>query len=455
MYNNKIWLTVFDDLVELLDECIKREMIEEQMYIHFFTYHIYGNNIQTIKEWEIFNQKVEKPASKFYKKWGETQKLKPCKKEISKGKKKIGFLFDRMVLNSPFMVEYSLFKAFLNNEEFNKEYEIYVYSMNYIDKCQDYDDVINSLKVLGIKFYSPADYFIKDGYYYSHLNKALLLREQIIKDELDYLVSGFGYDIPNFIFSNRSAPKQIFWSHGNCTSEVENIDVRISHFEQECKNHEWKIFDEPMAKEFLIGSDEDKIKGEILKQSLLETFGEDTVILGTIGRLVKIESEEYIKAISEIMKENPNTIYLACGDGNKKNVEKVMLKYGIDLKRVIFTGHVNPHMYGWVIDVWPDTFPLEQGHSKSEFMAKKGCLIFSYNHSSEFNKRMYDNFMSKLNFVPLGEDVKEYIYKVNSVIKNSKLRKDVGNIQYNLKINEKIDIKKILDFIGVNYKELQ
>ena len=434
MYNNKIWLTIFDDLVKLLDECIKRNMIEEQMYIHFFIYHSYGNNIQTIKEWEIFNQKVEKPSSKFYKKWGKEQKLKPCKNEISKGKKKIGFLFDRMVLNSPFMVEYSLFRALLNDEKFNKEYEIYVYSMNYVDKVEDNQNIINSLKALGIKFYSPIDFFVEEGYYYSHLNKALLLREQIIKDEIDYLISGFGYDISNFIFSNRSAPKQVFWSHGNCTSEVENIDIRVSHFGQECQNHEWKIFNVPMATEFLVGSKEDKIKGELLKKSLIEGFGEDTVILGTIGRLVKIESEEYIRALSEIMKQNPNTIYLACGNGNKENVEKLMLKCGIDLKRVVFTGQVNSHIYGWVIDVWPDSFPLGQGQSKDEFIAKKKPVIF---HIKRAIKR--DN----INKVFVAKDDNEYIEFVSKLIKNKEKRKEIAQLEYKLWFKNS-DIKSFL-----------
>jgi len=423
MYNNKIWLTIFDDLVKLLDECIKRNMIEEQMYIHFFIYHSYGNNIQTIKEWEIFNQKVEKPSSKFYKKWGKEQKLKPCKNEISKGKKKIGFLFDRIVLNSPFMVEYSLFKALLNDEKFNKEYEIYVYSMNYVDKAKDDQNIINSLKALGIKFYSPIDFFVEEGYYYSHLNKALLLREQIIKDEIDYLVSGFGYDISNFIFSNRSAPKQVFWSHGNCTSEVENIDIRVSHFGQECQNHEWKIFNVPMATEFLVGSKEDKIKGELLKKSLIEGFGEDTVILGTIGRLVKIESEEYIRALSEIMKQNPNTIYLACGNGNKENVEKLMLKCGIDLKRVVFTGQVNPHIYGWVIDVWPDSFPLGQGQSKDEFIAKNRPVIFHIKRGVKRNNN---------NKVFIAKDDSEYIEFVSKLIKNKEKREEIAQLEHKL-----------------------
>ena len=440
MYNNKIWLTVFDDLVKLLDECIKRNMIEEQMYIHFFIYHSYGNNIQTIKEWEIFNQKVEKPSSKFYKKWGKEQKLKPCKNEISKGKKKIGFLFDRIVLNSPFMVEYSLFKALLNDEKFNKEYEIYVYSMNYVDKAKDDQNIINSLKALGIKFYSPIDFFVEEGYYYSHLNKALLLREQIIKDEIDYLVSGFGYDISNFIFSNRSAPKQVFWSHGNCTSEVENIDIRVSHFGQECQNHEWKIFNVPMATEFLVGSKEDKIKGELLKKSLIEGFGEDTVILGTIGRLVKIESEEYIRALSEIMKQNPNTIYLACGNGNKENVEKLMLKCGIDLKRVVFTGQVNPHIYGWVIDVWPDSFPLRQGQSKNEFIAKGRLVIFHKKYINKTIEKWYD----KCKLKPFANNTNEYIELINNIIKNSELKELL--IKCNKKIfkNEKTNFMEVI-----------
>jgi hypothetical protein len=100
-----------------------------------------------------------------------------------------------------------------------------------------------------------------------------------------------------------------------------------------------------------------------------------------------------------------------------------MLKYDIDLKRVIFTGHVNPHMYGWVIDVWPDSFPLGNGQSKDEFIAKKRPVIF---HSKRKIKRTEEN----KEFV--AENNEEYIYIVNSLIESFEKRKKIANREYEL-----------------------
>ena len=466
MFSNKIWLKIFDDLVDLIHQLIQKEMIEEEMYVHFFTYHIYGNNIQTIDEWQIFNEKIEKPASKLYKSWGKKHNLTKPKKRVASKKRKIALLIDRVVLNSPLMVIYSLFKALMEDIEFKKNYEIYVYSMSYVDKNPDDEYWVNMLKSIGVKYYSNAEKFADYGYYYPHLQKAIDLREKIIEDKIDYLISGFGYDIPNFIFSNRSAPKQIYWSHGNCTSEIENIDLRISHFPQECKDKEWKIFSVPMAEEFLIGNQEDKKRGEILKQSLLEQFGEDTVFLGSIGRLIKIESEEYLQVVSEIMKQNPNTVYLVCGKGNKEKVEKLMEKVGIDLKRVVFTGQVNPHMFGWIIDVYLDTFPLYGGNAVEEIRAKKKCIIRLHNGLKEkiyngiYNlEKLYikhggiKNFFETKGFKKVAPVVSKerYIEMANIFINNSDLRKileekNLEDVMHGSALyNKNIDFLKILN----------
>ncbi len=410
MMNNKIWLNIFDDLVKLLNECIKREMIEEQMYIHFFTYHIYGNNIQTVDEWRKFNSLVEKPASEFYKKYSKNLNLLKPKKRISAKKKKIGFIIDRLIFNSPYMVMYSLWKNLMSDENFKKNYEIYIYSLNYLDKQCESQNIIFELEKLGLNVYTPQNQFINYGFYYPHLEKALNIRKKIIEDRIDCLITtASGYDINNFIISNRCAPEQIFYSHGNCAFNIDNIDKRISHFPQQCDEFKWHIFNVPIVTKFLTGSKEEKKQGLILKKALLQQFGEDTVILGTIGRLVKIDSVEYIKTLSKIMKQNPNTIYLACGKGNQENVEKLMLKYDIDLKRVVFTGQVNPHIFGWVIDIWPDSFPLGEGQSKDEFIAKKRPAIFHIKRKISKDKK---------NNISVANNNKEYINIISKLINN-------------------------------------
>ena len=389
MFGNKIWLSVIDDFVNLLQKCREANLMQEYMYIHFFIYHVYTNNIQTMAQWRNFNTLIEKPASEFYKTYSQTHQLSQPKKSISsKKKKRVGFIIDRFAMSSPYRVMYSLWKNLMRDENFKKNYKVYIYSLNYVDKQSDNFTLINQLLELGIKVYSPEDKFADYGLYYPHLEKAIDIREKIIKNKIDYLITmASGYDINNFILSNRTAPQQIFWSHGNCAFDIENIDKRISHFDQECKEFDWKLFDVPMSDDFLIGTAGEKKEALILKENIKKYYGEDTIFLGTIGRLVKLESEEYIQVLSEIMKQNPNTIYLACGVGNDENVKALMQKYGIDLGRVQLPGQVKPHIFGWIIDIWLDTFPVHQGNSREEYYSKNAGVATNFERVNPFEEK--------------------------------------------------------------------
>jgi len=401
-------------------------MIEEQMYIHFFTYHIYGNNIKGIKNWEIFNEKVEKPASKFYSKWKD--KLPPITSK-PKDKKIIGILIDRLVLNSPFIVVYSLLSSLMQNKEFTKKYKLVVYSMNYIDKQPEDQKIIQTLYDIGVDVVTPQNMFIDKRYYYSHLEKSLWLREAILSDGVDYLISWFGYDIPNFLFSVRVAPKQLFWSHMNCTSEIENIDVRISHFPQVCKQYDWKVFYVPILDEFLVGSEGEREVANIIKQDYLSKFGKDTVILGTIGRLVKLHSKPYMQLISKIMKDNPNTIYLACGVGNENEIKELLDEVGIDKDRFLFLGQINPNIYGWVIDVWINTFPEVQGQSQLEYHAKGAGVVFQGNVIANC-KDKNDFELIKKDYLNKREDFFLQLFELD--------KKDIEKIDENVSLNKLI-----------------
>jgi hypothetical protein len=439
-FNNYKFMLLYANAKSLLYKLIEQNRIDEVMYLEFFIYHIMGNNYQTQKEWKKFNEEINKVCANFYAKYAQTHNLEkpnPTKKD----KIRIAFIRDRLVNNSPFMVEYSLLKALQENKAFTDKYEIAIYSMNYFEKQNDDPKIVQKFLDIGIPVISPAADLIKDRYYNNHLEKALIIRKTLIEDDIDIMIGCVSsYDIMGFLFTTRSAPIQIYWSHGNCSYDVPGIDKRISHFEQNCKEFEWNIFNVPIADEFLIGNEKDKKDGEKIKNFLLEKFGKDTVILGTIGRLVKIESEEYIKTLSEIMKQNPNTIYLACGNGNQENVEKLMSKYDIDLKRVVFTGQVNPHMCGWVIDVWPDSFPLRQGQSKNEYSAKGGVVIYMDEYLNDTIRNWYKNFKIK----PFANSIDEYVGLVTEMINNLEKRKKLSDFNRTIFSDKSVD-----SFIGI------
>ena len=446
-HNHEKFRSFYDNLKKLILDLRDKNRIDEMMYVEFFTYHIMGNGFHTIDEWREFNENVTKQTIKAYNQFIPSLS-KP--KNTKKSKRKIAFIKDRIVFNSPYQVEYSLFKNLMQNEEFTKNYELIVYTFNQFEKSNDDEKLIADLENIGIKVRRVVDYFQKDGYYNNHLDKALTLRENLINDEIDIMIAGGVFPILNFLYVTRTAPLQIYYSHGNCAFDVPNIDKRVSHFNQECQEFEWNIINVPMDEKFLVGSEGEKIVGNIIKEDYKKQFGEDVVILGTIGRLIKIDSNEYIKTISEIMKQNPNTIYLACGTGNEETIKEKIKKYNVDEKRFIFTGHVKPHVYGWVIDVWCETFPLRQGHSRNEFEAKGGAIVGYKKYYTQNAIIDIENLSQELNIpTPLSNNLEEFVVITNNLIKDKNLRKKTGLLYKQLReFYSQFDfnqVKKVLD----------
>jgi len=447
-FNDSKFLELESDFKTLLTHLIEQNRIDEVMYVEFITYHILSNSFQTIEEWREFNKNIVTPCARFYKKYISNLSLPKVKKNRSSNKQKIIFIRDRMVLNSPMKVEYSLIKALQEDENFRKNYDIAVVSMNYFEKAPEDPKVLELFSKINVPVFSPAQHLSQQGIYNSHLEKALLIRNFFIEHSVDIAVFCVGtYDVAEFLITSRVAPLQIYYSHGNGAFDIEGIDKRISHFEQECKEFEWNIFQVPIAEEFLIGTKEDKINGESIKKQFLEKYGKDTVILGTIGRLMKLESEEYLSVVAEIMRENLNTIYLACGVGNRESIEHLMEKVGIDLKRIIFTGQVNPHVYGWIIDVWLDTFPLFQGQSRVEYQAKNGSIVVLKKYYPQPSFEQMKKISKEMNAKnPIVETVEEYINFTNILVKNKNTREIQGRINKGW-TNQKFDLDNFLKAI--------
>lgn len=360
--NHPSWGQYFNSLAILSDGALEKNDMATQMYIHFFAYQILGNLFQSQEEFEQFNQVFNTPQARYF-----SQLQVDAFSPASHQKKKIVFVKDRIVENSPYKVECSLFTALMQDENFTQNYELYVLSMGYIDKAHDQPHEIERLKQLGIRVVSPGQEVHRMDEYYDHLTKALLIRAWFLENQIDIMVGCVnGYDIMNFLFATRTAPLQMYWSHGDFHYNVVGIDRRISHFIRP-NPFNYQKFDVTILEAFL-KPDEEKHRQEAAM--IRQQWPDDFVILGSIGRLVKMDNDAYMSTLAEIMNQHKNTLYLACGTGNEESIKQKIVKYKIPQERFFFTGFINPHVYGYVIDIYLNTFPETGGESVNEFLSK-------------------------------------------------------------------------------------
>ena len=420
------------------------QAIDEVLYLQLFIYHFCGNSFVSQEQWREFNNEVLEKSSALYREFGakflaksgkmdfDKSSLKSAKNianhQLKSSKTIIGFLRDRMVENSPFKVEYSLIKNLINCAEFSQKYEIKIYCMSLIEKSENDPQIIKAFAHLGVEIIDIGLAFNSANFYNSHLQKALALREIMLKDNIEVLISpNNGYGISDFLLSVRCAPTQVFWTHGNFVYDIVGIDGRLTHICNDLGEitHEGvkfggipvkmdNVFYNPPVLDSQIASAREHIADLLAKQSKfvrqhklgknapllqddLQKLRKNAVILGVMGRLTKIDSIAYLEVICEILARRKECVFVACGMGNEEVIKEKITHINAEvLDRFCFTGQIDSAVYGHIIDVWCDSFPMEQGESRIEYVAKgKGLALKLYDcDEGEFLERLEEELDS-------------------------------------------------------------
>lgn len=473
-FNDKKWLDFFEIWCEIFLWALKNDM-ENAAFLHFFLYHICGNNFVSQLDWENFNEKITKISHGFYKKFArENFSLDP--KNSQNSVKKIGFLRDRLVQNSPFKVEFSFIKMLAKTSDF----DVKIYLLSVLEKSANDTNLLRDLLNLGVKIFDVGtgrDYVLDPErgvifkqifapeneklFYNSHLQKAKNLTQIIFQDKIDVLISpNNGYGICDLVLAARPAPLQLFWSHGNFAYDAPCIDKKITHI---CGNQEKithfgrEFFGVPVKMDAnFYNPPVDFIAVKNHKKNFTKNLPdpEHAVILGSIGRLVKSQSDAFLRVLVEILRQNKNTVFLACGGGNfAKILEKIEFfcadsrDFSKISSRVFAPGYVDSALFGHVIDFWADSFPSQHGESRIEFAAKdKLSLVMSSEppcvreNGRKIWLKNHENFLRQIlknhkNFAPFADekalkifieknadlvafDEKDYEKKANFAIKN-------------------------------------
>lgn len=379
------------------------QWLDLALYLQFFIYHICGNSFSKQEQWQEFNTEISQYAVPIYAEFAAKFLPHLPKPSLSTNKRKIiGILRDRIVENSPFKVEYSLIKNLLASPEFTQHYEIKIYCMSLIEKSENNPQAIAKLAQLGIETIDIGLGFNKAGFYNSHLQKALALREIMLKDEVAMLISpNNGYGISDFLLASRCARVQAFWTHGNFAYDISGIDARLTHI---CNNQKHIIHNGFSFCGIPVQMDRSFYNPNIPQELIANTRAcyvdssakQPVYLFGVIGRLVKIDSVAYLRSICAILEQNPHWSFLACGLGNEGEVKQKISQINPQLlPRFFFSGYVDSAVCGHILDFWADSFPMEQGESRIEYVAKGRGLSLRYYTMSA--KELESTFAHQLN----------------------------------------------------------
>lgn len=352
---------------------------EEVVFYLYFPLQFSWNGVSTSQEdFGKFNNEVEKKLEKYIKeRIIPKYNIKPVNKDIKNKKvKKVAFIHDRLINYSIFNVFERLLKVL--KEKKNENFEFLILDLNFPQLGGSDKEVQERVKKLGFEFIECHERFFNNkNILFTPVQKCIAIRKMIIEMDIDILVGMHSQPDYNFLFTTRTAPLQIYWSHGNFKYMIDTIDKRITHSSYEC----YDSFSLPLNIE--------KYDPKISIEEVLEvrrTFPKDSLILGSIGRLVKIDNFEFLETVKKIILKNPKTVYLACGSGDKNSIIEKLLKLDI-LEYFYFPGHINSHIYGHVIDIWLESFPYGNGESRAEYYNKESNVFIMIYLNEDKNER--------------------------------------------------------------------
>jgi hypothetical protein len=332
--------------------------------------------------------------------------------------KKIAFVYERLSSIKSFLgLTYNLIKDLRINYP---DIQIYIYAINSMELGPYNPDIVDKFKELNINYIDTNLLFDNsDDIFYKRERKAKSIRSDIINKEIDVLISHDYNAYNNYLFSTRSAPMQVYWNDLHLDYNIKNIDKRVrQNILHGAKSEGGKyIFENFTIKKYY---QDLNFSNNLQKANKIrEKYPKNSILLGTAGRLIKVDNKEYLSMIAYILKKYSNVYFLCCGDGDdiqKSIIEKKVKDLDI-ADRFIFVGYVELSVYSKVFDIFLNTFEHLQGESASEVLAS-GCTPVITKFSEKFHSIIDDDKKNLELKESIGYDFK----KLDSTILNDSVK---------------------------------
>lgn len=197
----------------------------------------------------------------------------------------------------------------------------------------------------------------------------------LAEDGVDILVTDMNSPVPAAIFERRAAPVQVYLQLGLPYWPLSQIDhvMRVWEFEPAAAgfdplicstvNGPWDLASlAPPLDEVAVEAERDKMP-------------KTPLLFGNYGRLAKI-TREYLEIMASLLETCPDIGIAVGGSGNADLIRAFAAERNLPPDRIrIHEGYVDGQVWGWLLDVFLDTFPFQGGASCREMIAKGRPVI--------------------------------------------------------------------------------
>ncbi len=166
-------------------------------------------------------------------------------------------------------------------------------------------------------------------------------------------------------FPRRMAPLQGWWAMKYHACDIEEIDVHLAMenavTRKVMEGIEWRTLGTASTRWL------DSSKSAAARE-LRETFPADAVVAASIGREEKLDSPEFLAAVSRLLKKHPKLRFLWTGKAQRGSIVSHFEREGV-ADRARFVGWIDTRLYAQAIDLFLDSFPFPCGFTLKEAMA--------------------------------------------------------------------------------------
>ena len=214
---------------------------------------------------------------------------------------------------------------------------------------------------------------------------AATVGEAIAADAIDILITDQNTWLPTVLFERRVAPVQIHNNMGGLPFwPLENVDaiLRIDVDDPSVEGVE-------IEKCFPVGLgpwDVPWLAPDIdpaLVSAERARFQPSVRLIGNYGRLAKI-TPDFMSVAAELVSRHPDLGVVIGGQGNGAWIRDFIVKRGLEKRIHIVDEWVEGHVWGYMMDVFLDSFPTQGGMSRREMMAKGRPVVSMQSSWTQF-----------------------------------------------------------------------